>query len=245
MNKESLALLRGVYHSLKGQLSIIEDSCKRNPYVIEPHLVDHIEQDLQQIYTISPLPIPQFTKRQYAELGKDGEVYYRLQGVRSYLVMVIGKLEVAIDTVETSPITERREFNYVKDAGIRGILVRDYQELQRAFIAQCWKAVIIMSGGAIEALLMDRLLQNQDTATSSGKAPKKQDIWQWDLSELINVSLELKIVSSSVEKLSQSVREYRNLIHAGNEIRKKLTFGQEEARIALEVLHIIDREFSG
>jgi hypothetical protein len=38
------------------------------------------------------------------------------------------------------------------------------------------------------------------------------------------------------------VREYRNLIHPGNELRSKLTVGAEEARIAIEILNLIDRE---
>jgi len=57
-----------------------------------------------------------------------------------------------------------------------------YIEIQRAFIAHCWKSVIILSGGAIEAILMDLLLQKQSAALAATKAPKgKSDISRWDL----------------------------------------------------------------
>jgi hypothetical protein len=67
---------------------------------------------------------------------------------------------------------------------------------------------------------------------------------RWDLSELINVAVELQLVTEGVEKLSHSIREYRDLVHPGREIRKKLSFGAEEAKISLEVLKILHRDLS-
>src|SRR6266446_961512 len=148
-------------------------------------------------------------------------------------------------TEESTPVTQTKEFTFVNSPELRKILERDYIEIQRAFIAQCWKSVIILSGGAIEAILMDFLLQNPSTAQASVKAPKgKPDISRWDFADLINVSVDLGLASNGVEKLSHSVRDYRNLIHPGNEIRNKLTFNAEEAKIALEVLHIVHRDCS-
>jgi hypothetical protein len=94
----------------------------------------------------------------------------------------------------------------------------------------------------MEAILLDRLSLDVASSVSATSAPKKADLTRWDLSDLIKVAVELKLVYSSVEKLSHSVREYRNLIHPGNELRNKLTVGAEEARIAIEILNLIDRE---
>jgi hypothetical protein len=93
--------------------------------------------------------------------------------------------------------------------------------------------------------LTDVLLQDPSLARRASKAPKDPDITRWDLSHLIEVCVELKLVSSGIEKLSHSVRAYRNLVHPGNEIRNKLMFDEEEARIALEVLHMVHRDLSG
>jgi hypothetical protein len=100
----------------------------------------------------------------------------------------------------------------------------------------CW--------GSIEAILIDLLLHQESKAKAATTAPKNPDIKRWDFADLIKVSVELTLVSQGVEKLSQSVREYRNLVHPGNEIRNNLTFGSEEAKIALEVLHIVHRDLS-
>jgi hypothetical protein len=105
--------------------------------------------------------------------------------------------------------------------------------------------VIILSGGSIEAILMDLLMKNQSAVLGAVNAQKgKSDITTWDLVHAINVSVELGLVSSSIDRLSHSVREYRNLIHPGNEMRNKLTFDKEEARIALEVLNMVHRDCS-
>lgn len=128
---------------------------------------------------------------------------------------------------------------------LRDLIERDYAEIQRAFISECWKSTIILSGGAIEALLLDLLQKNAANALSATKAPKgKSNLETWVLSELINVAVELQLVPVGVEKLSHSLREYRNLVHPGKEIRDKLIFDREEAKIAIEVLHILHRELS-
>ena len=159
--------------------------------------------------------------------------------------MVTGRLKGTLEEASVTLITEERDFSFVNDNQLRLILKRDFSEIQRAYISTCWKSVIILCGGAIEAILTDLLIANEAKAKASGRAPiNKYDITRWDLSDLINVSLYLKLVSPGVEKLSHSLREYRNLVHPGNEMRNKLTFDAEEAKIALEVLNIVYRDLN-
>lgn len=106
------------------------------------------------------------------------------------------------------------------------------------------KSVIILAGGAIEAILLDLVQADEAPAKGSGKAPKEPNVTKWDLKDLISVCVDLKLVTAGVERLSSPVREYRNLVHPGNELRTKLTFSAEEARIALEVLNIVHRDLS-
>ena len=49
-------------------------------------------------------------------------------------------------------------------------------------------------------------------------------------------------MTAGIEKLSESVREFRDLVHPGREVRQRLSFGMEEARIALDVVNILRRE---
>jgi hypothetical protein len=243
VTEEELKKLRAYYHSFSAQRRVFEDAAKH--VNVESAPVSVLEAELQRIEADFPGFLPQFRPMDfYSHVADTGDSYYKISGIRSYLAGAIARLEVAIDTTKATPVTETREFSFVRNAELRSILERDYAEIQRAFVASCWKSVIILSGGAIEAILVDQLLGDPGRATASNKAPKDADISKWNLNDLVNVAVDLDYVSAGVEKLSHSVRDYRNLVHPGNEIRKKLSFGSEEARIALEVLHIVWRDLS-
>lgn len=175
--------------------------------------------------------------------ASSGERSFAIKPLLAHLATVLGILEVQLAD-EPSPVVESRLFSFVRESKLREIVERDYVELQRAFVSQCWKSVIILSGGAIEAILTDLLLDRESDAKTAPSAPKKTHITKWDLAELILVAVELSMINPGVSKLSHSVREFRNLVHPGYELRSKLVFGPEEARIAIEVLNMLHRDLS-
>lgn len=234
MTEEELRKIRVYYHSLLGQQRSLVNSEN-----ISPVAVRVLSEELRSIEADFPGLVPRFDASAFnIHMG------YKFAGLGAYFAAVMARLQVAIEPSESTPVTQTREFSFVRNAELRSILERDYAEIQRAFVASCWKSVIILSGGAIEAILVDRLQSDPGRATASNKAPKDADISKWNLNDLVNVAVDLDYVSAGVEKLSHSVRDYRNLVHPGNEIRKKLRFDSEEARIALEVLHIVWRDLS-
>jgi len=234
--------IRRLYHTLKSQLSIFEDGA---PGVnINGKPVHYLEKTLKEFHANLPDVVPPFDKRDFFShnAGK-GDDYYVVSGVRAYLSAAIGALEVEVEEQKSTPVTEHRDFTFVADPEIRKIIERDYQEIQRAFVAGCWKSVIILSGGTIESILLD-LVTKTPAALKSAKAPKGKSPDAWHLSHLIEVAVDVSGITPGVEKLSHSVREYRNLVHPGREIREKLSPSKEEATIALEVLHIVHRDLS-
>jgi hypothetical protein len=79
------------------------------------------------------------------------------------------------------------------------------------------------------------------TVHETGSTP---DLSRWDLSELLKVAVEIGLVEPSAEVLGETVRQYRNLVHPGNEMRNRLTVGRLEANSALNSLKIIHRDLS-
>ena len=164
-----------------------------------------------------------------------------------HLTSVVAEIESTLESeggFDSVPVTESRSFDFVSDEAIREIIESDYSETQRAFVAHCWKSVIILSGGMIEAVLLDQLLQNEDSARAVDASPEGSDLRRWSLNDLIKVSVEIEVVNEGVSVLSHSVRGYRNLVHPGNQLRNSLSANEEEARIALEVLHMVHRDLS-
>ena len=238
VNPEQNKKLRSYYHSLVGQQRFL-DTLKGGlliPFGALKPLFGELTLVQKDFPDLVPFQI------EPSQLEDDDQV--NIIAVMGTLSMVLGRLQTAIEETTDAPVTEKREFKFISNSNLKVIIERDYEEIQRAFISHCWKSVIILSGGAIEAVLTDLLLINKTVAMSAKSAPKNNDITRWDLSELIDVAVELKLVSAGIQKLSHPLREYRNLVHPGKEIRDKLDFAAEEAKIAVEVLHILHRDLT-
>ena len=94
--------------------------------------------------------------------------------------------------------------------------------------------------------MLDLLFQHNLAAlnTQAGKSAKVSDIRKWDLDALINASVDLSLLNISAAKFSHTVREYRNLVHPGLELRSGLGMNEEEANIAFNVLNLVQKDLS-
>lgn len=236
--------IREMCYALLGINKVFEDATKQYN-TVEEDLVLEYERFIQQGDKDLPnLLIPFDRHNFFSHAGADNHEYYRSNGIKAHLARNMGILKSKIDENDKTPVTQIRSFHFVSDLSIRRILERDYQEIQRNMITSSWKSAIILSGGSIEAILLDLLSKNSSQATSSTKALKESNLNKWDLNDLVEVAVEEKMIGSDLAKLSHTVREYRNLIHPGVEIRNDLRIEPEEAKIAVEVLHILIRELS-
>jgi len=234
--------LRQYYNIISG----LNNQLKPARGAVGSYYVDILAEEIKKLLSDFPDIVRPFEISDFDSYsGADGKFYYKIPNIKIYLVTVLGSLSVFMDRSQDTPITEKRDFTCINDPKLRRIIERDYSEIQRAYISSCWKSVIILSGSAMEAILADLLLSNSKQALSSQKAPNKNnDIKKWTLNNLINVAVDLELVPAGIEKMSHTVREYRNLVHPGLELRKNLKFDAEEARIAIEVLNIVQRDLS-
>jgi hypothetical protein len=143
-----------------------------------------------------------------------------------------------------SRILTTPKFAFVHDSAIKAIVERDYNELVK-IRETALKARFILSGGIIEGLLLDALLQDVPKAmnTSHGRR-ERRPLEEWGLSALLDTAVESKLISSSAQSFGHSVREYRNLVHPGLEYRSGLTLASEEVEIAERVMDIVIRDLS-
>lgn len=244
MTTDQLKKLRGYYQSLQGMVPIFQTTSLN---VINQGPVLTLAAEIERIANDFPDLLPPLDIRSHMT-PRRSDLYYS-QGISSLLSVALGRLGVAIEEFASAPVTQPKEFPFIRNIELRKILERDYQEMQKAYVAGCWKSVIILAGGSIEAILIDQLLEHEARAKASTKACKNKsgqvlDIREWGFVYLIVVSVELQLINPGVDKHSHSLREYRDLVHPAVEIRSKLKVDLEEARIALEVLNMVHRDLT-
>lgn len=127
-------------------------------------------------------------------------------------------------------------FDFISDVTFRNILERDFDELSRCVECKASKSVLILSGSIIEAILTDYFirfpLEHLD----------KTQILEMGLYSLIELAKEQGLISQSAKELSTVIKNYRNLIHPGREIRKRESFDFDTALVSKSLLNIILKE---
>ncbi|MFI5397028.1 MAG: hypothetical protein ACHQ9S_15945 [Candidatus Binatia bacterium] len=185
MDEGTFRILRSGYHALRHLRDQFNDELGRSHTLLESSIFAGVQEEVDRIENACPGLLPKLDPTGDALWRGEGQVRYRTNVIVSYLNRAIARLEVECDSPAAAPVTQRRTFPFVRDGRIRDIIERDYSELQRAFIAECWKSVILLAGGSIEALLVDLLGQNEPSASAAKSAPRLSDISRWDLSDLI------------------------------------------------------------
>jgi hypothetical protein len=169
---DQLRKLRGYYASLQGQGETLRQE-KKVAFIrggamrVIADEVGRIAQDFPDLLPHLALSTLHYNKE---------PDWFDLFGVQGYLAACLGRLKAELEEIQNTPVTERLEFLFVKQSQIREIVERDYIEIQRAYVAECWKSVIILSGGSVEAILLDRLMQDEPGAKAAKSAPAKPDL---------------------------------------------------------------------
>jgi len=101
-----------------------------------------------------------------------------------------------------------------------------------------WKAVHVLAGSIIEAVLIDYLL-----ATNYQKMTQTA-ILKMELGDVITACKTEGILSERAAHLSDVIRSYRNLIHPGRVIRLQEIVDAEGAKIAQALVGIVIREIT-
>lgn len=127
-------------------------------------------------------------------------------------------------------------FDFIADQKFRALLIRDFKELQNCVENKATKSVLILSGSIIETILLEFFSHN----LPNGKS--KAQLLKMNLADLINQAELIGLISSKSKELSTVIKNYRNLIHPGREIRTKEEFDFETAIVSFSLVKIILKE---
>ena len=130
------------------------------------------------------------------------------------------------------PAPELRDFSFVQHAELRSAVTRDRSELDTLDPKAATKSVLVLSGAIIEALLLDALVTSGEWNFEEGSHKR--------LNELIALAAKKDIIRE--DRFSHAVRNYRNLVHLGREIREGIHFTHDDATVARGAVGVVTNE---
>lgn len=125
------------------------------------------------------------------------------------------------------------EFEYVSDGSFQDILRRDFLELKKCQESKSSKSILVLSGSILEALLADYFCENLPAGQTQAT------ILNSTLATLLDLAENAGIINKSDKNLATVLKDYRNLIHPGREVRKKEAFDNSTAELAISVLELL------
>lgn len=128
------------------------------------------------------------------------------------------------------------QFEFVNDETFQIILERDYEEVQKCLETKSSKSILVLSGSIVEALLSDYFIENLPFGQT------QTTILSATLFELLDFAEAVGIITKSEKNLATVIKEYRNLIHPGREVRKNEQFDFETAQLAFQILNLLIRK---
>jgi hypothetical protein len=155
---------------------------------------------------------------------------------------------------DESPAPSSSELTFIGDADFRTNLRNDMGAINRALSNGEWKAATVLSGSAIEALLLWALQQRAPTditaatkaliASSELKSEPDRNLERWDLHEYTEVAANLKVIKPDKAGATRLAREFRNLIHPGRAQRLAQTCDRGTALSCVAALEHVVRDLS-
>ncbi len=223
---------------------------RKKEEAVDSQIVQEYKEFIDSFNIIIPGTFEQFNENDFLrrdspflmEQSFDYQPKYKIDSLLVRTIKDVSALNVLMDEDVKPPMVLQKDFSFVDNQELRQIIRRDYGWIGRCLAVEAWKPLIILCGGLIEAILLDKLIANKDRAKSSTKAHKEKDLVKWSLEHLIDVSVDLSIINPGAEKLGDAVRNYRNLVHPGKELESGLQVKPEEGRIAFEILNMIIRD---
>ena len=143
------------------------------------------------------------------------------------------------------PINEKSLFSFITDNKLRELIEKDWKEINSVFYAGAWKSCVLLCGSVLEGILINELskvLQRANVEYQNQKKKNAPTLDRWDLIDLVDVANKLNVFSKRTFYLTHAIREFRNLIHPGKQLREHLEITEEQAHIVFNAIKDLQKE---
>ena len=126
------------------------------------------------------------------------------------------------------------------DSAVTAVLKQRIEEIKRCISANAPLAAVFLCGSSLEGILLGvatkRPKQFNQSSVSPRKDGKVKQFHDWNLSELINVARDCRLIGEDVKKFSHALRDFRNYIHPFEQMSSDFRPDAGTARICWQVL---------
>jgi hypothetical protein len=207
-------------------------------------------QDLAD-YVVA-LSIIETTQRQSMASGLHWQLpEYRGMSPLTLLRRVLAKC------ADEAPSPKTTELLFIVDPDLRESIRRDISAANQDLINGEWKGATVLAGSATEALLLWAIQNAEQTQPGAVKAAvgglvaaktfsrtPNSDPERWGLIELIEVALQLALISAATAEQARIGKDFRNLIHPGRAARLGTMCSRATALSALAAVEHVVRDLT-
>lgn len=217
-----------------------------NRKIIEYYLFDKDEAELRSGFDI--LISNNYISTEWEDTGfggptltSTGLLYYK-NTVHQRLGLDIG--QSILDPKQSLQLDERFE-KLGFDQRLVVNLQKRWKEAQQTKEANALLASLTMLGSILEGLLYASFAQDMKSCMTAKSAPRDKNkkatrpLEDWKLQEMINVAVEIGLVSKAVSKHSHELRDSRNLIHPYKQFSENFEVDEALVKISFEVVNTV------
>ncbi|MEI0611868.1 hypothetical protein [Brachyspira pilosicoli] len=129
----------------------------------------------------------------------------------------------------------------ILDEKVLNLLVRRLEEIKKTIQYKIPFAAIMLSGSALEGILLYAAYKFELNFKQSKLCPKNDNnrvkgFNNWTLNELIDVAYDIGLLTDDVKRLSHNLREFRNYIHPDKELKNNYSPNIKSAKIFVQIL---------
>ncbi|MFA5033253.1 MAG: hypothetical protein WC614_09550 [bacterium] len=209
-----------------------------------------MEECIKQLFS----PVPVIVKNK--DLNKHIVDFNQYLAVDGYKIVLDGKTVKIISTEEEViiPVDSIAESEFINrkfkdvsleklglDNAITDILKQRIQEIVNCLRTNSHLATIFLCGSTLEGILLSIAIKNREEFTESLSSPKNptgkpRPVYEWSLSNLIDVAHSLDLIDEDVKKFSYVLRDFRNYIHPHLQMSSGFNPNEHTAKICWQVL---------
>jgi hypothetical protein len=158
-----------------------------------------------------------------------GEIIDRILDVLSQGAASLTRMD-AVEAASTGAPPRPRRFEFVRNAELRPVLERAFDDSRDAFERGEFALALVLSSSVIESLLTDAL------SAGSGQ------VAAGSFDERIGAAEQAGIIRGGCARLPAVARAYRDLTDEAGELRAGVRVTEREARLAGQVLRVVMRD---